>query len=161
MGVVAVGRALIGRLFGGGAAAPGAAAGVNPLSNIFSTLFGGARAIAPAVAGGAAFQAGLNLVTSGGGAVAAAAGPGGSRMVRLEDGSQILVSAQGRPARAQLFLPAGSKLPSGATVVSVSADGNLFGIRKARRKRSFQGEIDRSKAAIQSARSLLTVCSKK
>jgi len=165
MGLAAIGQALlrggaavISRFTGG--AAGGGAATVAP--TLASRVLGSLRAIAPAVAGGAAFQGGVNLLSNGAATSAAAGGgTGRSMFLRLEDGSQILIGPSGRPARATVFIPAGTPLPQGSTVVSVSADGQLFGIRKKRRRRTFQGEIDRTKNAIQSARSLLTVCNKK
>jgi len=164
MGAVSVGRSLLTRGLsfiqsltqaGGTAAGQRAATAVQNL--------GGIRTLAAGLLGTGA-GAGAAVALSGAGAQVFApgtAGAGRSMFLRLEDGSQILVSPSGKAARATVFIPAGTPLPQGSTVVSVSADGQLFGIRKKRRRRTFQGEIDRTKNAIQSARSLLTVCNKK
>jgi len=162
MGLVAFGSNLIqGALRGLGLAAPlatgaggGAAAG---------GLLAAARTLAPSLIAGAAGAALPSLFGFGGGAAAApVAAPGAARqMVQLGDGSMVLVSRQGIPIRAQLFLPAGAKLPAGATVVSVSPGATLFGIRKRRARKTFQGEITRCKTVISDAKSLVKAVQKK
>lgn len=140
---------------------------------LLSTLFSGARAAgpalrgaAPALAGGAAAGVGFEFISSlfgGGGdgvatsAAGAVAVPGTARrFVTLQDGSRVLVSREGKPMRAQFFLPAGQKLPGGALVVSVSPDGSLFGIRRGRKKRpAFKTEIETCKSTISAAKSLV------
>jgi len=174
MGAVAVGRALFagaraigGRFFGAGppaaltAGAPEAAVSV------------GRRLFAPAVAGGAGLGLGgiLGSIFGGGGvngaaaaapmALPAARGAGGSTFVTLDDGSRVLVSPSGVVARPQLFLPAGAKLPAGATIVSISPGGDLFGVRRRRKRRSFAGEIERCKTAVKAADSLISAVRKK
>jgi len=130
---------------------------------------GAARAAAPSigtgVAGAAAFE-GARRIFAGDGVAGLPVPPEGPPLTRptfitLEDGSRILVSPSGVPARAQLFLPSGAKLPAGSTVVSVSPDGQLFGIRRARRRRTFQGEVDRCRQTISAAEKLLDLCKPK
>jgi len=151
MGLVAAGSRLLGSLFGAGGRAIGSPA---------------VRAGGGALAGGAAAGLGFSLIESlfgGGGngvatsAAGAIAAPGmARRFVTLEDGSRVLVSREGKPMRAQFFLPAGQKLPGGALVVSVSPDGSLFGIRRGRRKRpAFKTEIETCKSTISAAKSLV------
>jgi len=160
MGLVAFGRGLLtrGLSFVQSLTQAGGTAAGQRAATAFQNL-GGIRTLLGAGAGAGAGTAAALALTSG--ATAARAGSGRSMFLRLEDGSQILIGPTGKPARATVFIPAGTPLPQGSTVVSVSADGQLFGIRKKRRRRTFQGEIDRTKNAIQSARSLLTVCNKK
>jgi len=123
------------------------------------------RAAAPSILGGLGFGAAFAGAESffgdngsvGTSAVGAIAPPGATqRFVQLQDGSRVLVSRQGKPMKAQLFLPAGAKLPGGATVVSVSPDGMLFGIRRGRKRRpAFKTEIDTCKTTIAAAKSLV------
>jgi len=175
MGLVSLGRAIFqggravaGRLFAGPppaltAGAPEAAVAV------------GRRLLAPAVAGGAGLGLGgfLGSLFGGGGAngavapvgaapmLPAARGAGGSTFVTLDDGSRVLMSPSGNVARPQLFLPAGAKLPAGATIVSISPGGDLFGIRRRRKRRTFAGEIDRCRASVSAARGLIKAVGKK
>jgi len=141
-----------------------------------------APALAAATVGGAAFQAGSNLLTGGTAAagaaqgaaalaavtpaiqagvpaLAAAAGAPG-RFVVLQDGSRALLSSTGIPIRAQLFLTAGAQIPAGARIVSISPDGLLFGIRRARRRRTFQSELGRCKRVVVTASKLLKALKK-
>lgn len=129
----------------------------------------GARALAPSIAGGAAgaaaFDVAGRLISPAQGlppvarADLAVAGP---QFVTLDDGSRVLVTARGAVPRPQFFLAAGVKLPSGATIVSISPDGLLFGIRRARRKKpSFSAEIDRCVNTVKGADRLLAAVRKK
>lgn len=170
MGLVTAGAAIARFLGFGAARATPLAARVGAAA---ARLAPGAAAGA---AGGAAFEAGRRLLTGGAApaqvrgfpvpddpfTTAADFAVGGPRFELLDDGSQILVSGTGVVQRANLFLPAGAKFPAGATVVSVSPDGQLFGLRKARRKKpSFQSEIDRCGEAIRAADRLLATLRKK
>lgn len=157
MGLVSIGRSILGAVFGGGTTA---VARTGP--GILSRVLGGLGAVAPAAAGGVAGGLGFSAISSlfgGGGAAPAqisAPQTGQRGFVQLQDGSRILVSAAGVPVRAQLFLPAGAKLPGGATIVSVSPDGSLFGVRRGRRKRpAFKTEIETCKSTISAAKSLV------
>jgi len=162
MGIVAVGQALgrgiLGALGIGGTAV--ARAGPGLVARTGTALAGAA----PSLLGGAAAGLGFSALTSafgGNGAVAAQPGAivapaAAPQMVVLDDGSRILVSKQGVPMRAQLFLPISAKLPGGARIVSVSADGQIVGIRKGRRKRpAFKTEIETCKSTISAAKSLV------
>jgi len=153
MGVVAIGGALLRR----GIAAGGSTTGRSILGSIAAGLgFGAGFEAISSVFGG---DGNGTVGTSAAGAIAE---PGTSaRFVQLEDGSRILVSKSGVPQRAQLFLPAGTKLPAGATVVSVSADNSLFGIRKARRKRpAFETEVKSCLETVGAAKRLITAVKK-
>jgi len=109
-----------------------------------------------AAAGGAAFQGGLNLLDGGGGggAVGAPSGGGGG-FVTAPDGSRVLLSSTGRPVRPQFFLPIGARMPAGSRVVAVSPSGNLIGIRKKAKRRTFASEISRSRRVITNCKRLL------
>lgn len=168
MGLVAIGTALLTRgaaalgIGGGGAAAGGAGAAAR---GILGRLFG--NPIVQGAGGAAAFAGGSALLAPGAaitptaiGAAGAAGARGRAGFVTLEDGSMILVSASGVPARANLFLPAGAKLPSGAMVVSVSPNGQLFGIRKKRVKKTFAAEVAKVKDTVKNAKELLDICGK-
>jgi len=157
MGLVAIGTSLLRSFLNVGAPGAGAA-----LGRVLGGVGSATRALAPAAAGGAAAGLGFSAISSffggGGGAPAqvAAQATGQRGFVTLEDGGRILVSAQGRPIRATFFLPAGAKLPGGSTIVSVSPDGSLFGVKRGRRKRpAFKTEIDTCKTTIAAAKSLV------
>jgi len=153
-GLLALGRSAISGL--GGAATRAAPAVVRA-----------APALAAATVGGAAFQAGTNLLTGGPSAVVqapgaagppllGAAGPAGQFVV-LGDGSRALLSSTGVPLRAQFFITAGAQLPGGAKIVSISPDGLLFGIRRAPRRRTFRTELSRCTSVVKTADKLLKV----
>jgi len=174
MGLVSLGRAIFqggravaGRLFAGPpaaltAGAPEAAVAV------------GSRLLRPAVAGGAGLGLGGilgSIFGGGGGNGAMAPAPAGIRpagtqalgsfFVTLDDGSSVLTNPNGSVSRPQLFLPAGAKLPAGATIVSINPDATVFGIRRKRRTRQFGAEIDRCKATIRAADSLISAVRKR
>jgi len=153
MGVVAVGRGVL--------AAARSQAGRGLLSSIATGLgFGAGFEAIGAVFGGDG--GGNGVIAGGGGGAQIAEASASARFVELEDGSRVLVSKSGRAMRAQLFLPAGTKLPAGATVVSVNADNSLFGIRKARRKRpAFETEVKSCLETVGAAKRLITAVSKK
>lgn len=145
MGIISAGLALF----------RGAAAKFGP------ALAPAARRLAPlgaAVAGGAAFQGGLNLL-DGGGAAPGPVGPGG-QFVTAPDGSRVLLSSSGRPVRPQFFLPIGARMPAGSRVVAVSPSGNLIGIRKKAKRRTFATEIARSRSVIKNCNRLLKAVKK-
>ena len=122
-------------------------------------------AIIPTAGGIAGGAAGAGLFSSlfGGGAQQPTVPTGGvgSQMMRLNDGSQVLVSSSGKIARSQVFLPAGAKLPAGATVTFVSADATLFGIRKKRHRKRFATEIHNVLHTVNDAKALVAAVEKK
>lgn len=81
--------------------------------------------------------------------------------VPLDDGSRVLVAPSGAVSRPQFFLPLGARFPGGATIVSVSPDGQLFGLRRKRKRRTFGAEIDRCLTTISAASKLITAVKKK
>jgi len=136
MGVISTGLAFLGRV---GSSVLGIAPKAAPL--------------AAAVAGGAAFQGGVNLLTgddNGNGAVGL-----GGQFIALADGSRVLLSSTGRPVRPQFFLPIGARMPAGSRVVAISPNGLLIGIRKRAKRRTFRGEVSRTKSVVKNCKSLL------
>jgi len=161
MGLISFGRALLsgaarGLGIGGTAASLPAIGGLSRIGQIAATA-------APSIGFGAVGAGLANLfgIGAGGAPAAAPAATGQRQFVQLQDGSMVLVGRNGVPIRAQLFLPAGTKLPAGATVVSVSPGATLFGIRKRRSRKTFQGEITRCKTVISDAKSLVKAVQKK
>jgi len=151
-GLLSIGRGLIGSASGPVGVATRAVVRVAP-------------GLGAAAAGGAAFSAGATALTGGGAApVAAQVGPApgpAGQFVVLGDGSRALLSSSGIPLRPQFFLTAGAQIPGGATIVSISANGLLFGIRRARRRRStFRTELNKCKNVVVSASKLLKVLRK-
>jgi len=123
-----------------------------------------APSIAAGVVGAAAFDVTGRLISPGNG-VAPGVSPGGAVgpfFVTLDDGSRVLINRAGNVQRPQLFLAAGVKLPAGATIVSISPDGLLFGVRKARRKKPpFSTEINRCVETVKGADRLIAAVRKK
>jgi len=156
MGIAAIGGALLRAIGIGGTTAVRAGPGIVARAGT------GLAAAAPSLLGGIAAGLGFSAVSSafGGGADAGAlagrTASGAPQFVTLSDGSRMLLNRQGVPVKAQLFLPITAKLPGGATIVSVSADGQIVGIRKGRRKRpAFKTEIETCKSTISAAKSLV------
>lgn len=83
--------------------------------------------------------------------------PTAGGFVTLDDGSRVLMSASGVIARPQFFLAAGAQIPGGSRIVSVSPDGLLFGLRRARRRRTFRTELARCTSVVKTADKLLKV----
>jgi len=142
------GRALQG---GAGRAALAASIGVGGVG-VGALAFGGD---APGGAGaGNAVQAALGMglqpiiSTSGGGVLA-----------RTPEGATVLVGSNGRVKRPQVIIPSGQRLPDGATVVFISADGTQIGITKKRRRRAFVAEVRRVRRTIQGCRAVLQAAS--
>lgn len=125
--------------------------------------------LAGAVAGGAAFEAGLGLFGDGdgggapmGSAVQAALAAGGQAspvvggriMVTAPNGDFQLFRRDGTPIRPSLIIPAGQRLPGGATVVSTRNGGQLIGITVRRRRRGFAGEVRRVRNVLQGCKAI-------
>jgi len=157
-GILRAGARFLG--IGGAPAATGFRAAAGTAGRFAARAAPGA---ATGAAGAAAFEAfrGFGVDGVNGAVDGAPVGPTGPIFVTLDDGSQVLVNKSGAVPRPQLFLPAGAKLPPGSTIVSVSPDGNLFGIRRMRKRRTFAGEIERCKNAVKAADSLITAVRKK
>jgi len=127
----------------------------------------GALALGGAVAGGAAFEAGAQAFGGDGGAPmggaaqqAIAAGgqatqiAGGRLMITAPNGDFQLFNRQGMPIRPSLIIPAGQRLPGGATVVSTRNGGQLIGITVRRRRRGFSGEVRRVRNVLQGCKAI-------
>lgn len=100
----------------------------------------------------------VGRITAAGAAAQPAVGRAG--FVTLADGSRVLMTSGGNLARPQFFLTAGAQIPGGGTIVSVSPDGLLFGIRRKARRRTFRTEMNRCKNVIRSADKLLSTLRK-
>ncbi len=139
----------IGRFFGLGGAA-GAVTG---------RIGRAARAVAPGVAGGAAFELGARAFDGDDGFDV----PGdpismltrGRTITRLEDGSIATFTREGRLVRPNLIVPFGQKLPRNfSNVVSISGDGRLIGVTIRRPRRRFASELRRVRNVIRSAQAI-------
>jgi len=148
MGLISAGLALLSRVGGAVATTGGRVLPAN-VARFGRPLAG----LGAAAAGGAAFQGGLNLLDGGGGGGGAPSGGGG--FVTAPDGSRVLLSSTGRPVRPQFFLPMGARMPAGSRVVAVSPSGNLIGIRRRAKRRTFASEISRSRLVITNCKRLL------
>jgi len=149
-------------------AAPAARAGAGAVTRFAPRAGRLALPLAGAVAGGAAFEAGLGLFGGdgdggpGGGAIQAAVEAGGQAtavtggriMVTAPNGDFQLFRRDGTPIRPSLIIPAGQRLPGGATVVSTRNGGQLIGITVRRRRRGFVGEVRRVRRVLQGCKAI-------
>ena len=166
MGLVNVGSSLLSgaaRLLGIGGTATGAGAGITGALTRLAPTIGRAAPIGAAIGGGLGLLSDLFGGDSGRaqGIAEQIRASGRSQFVTLDDGSSVLVSPSGRVARPQKFLPAGAKLPAGATVVSVSPNRDLFGIRVKRRRKKFAGEMTQVRDVIKAADDIQRICKRK
>jgi len=123
--------------------------------------------VAQGLAGAAAFELGARAFGGqGGGAVPmgppipAGATPlvGGFAMLTAQDGSRFLVNNRGVPVRAKFIIPSTAKLPGGARIVFISADGSQIGVSITRRRRQFGAEIRRVRRTIKAAEAVVKAC---
>jgi len=66
--------------------------------------------------------------------------PGGRFVARDEEGGIFITTRQGAPISPSRLIPAGARLPGGATIVSISPNGQLIGIRIKRARKQFASE---------------------
>lgn len=142
------------RLFG--AAAPVAARAVAPAGRIAGRALQGrvgqvGLGLAGAVAGGAAFEAGIQAFAGDGavpglppGVTPLASLTGGRFLVADANGARIVVGRNGRPIKPQILVPSGMPLPANvSSIVFISADGQTIGVTIKRRRRRLNGELRR------------------
>ncbi len=139
------GRALQG---GGGRALLAAGAGLGVGAVGVSALGDGAPAAGNAAQ--AALAMGLQPIS---------ALAGGRVLAMTQGGATVTLSSTGKVIRAQVIIPAGQRLPDGATVVFISADRSQIGITKRRRRRAFVAEVRRVRRTIQGCRAVLAAAS--
>lgn len=175
-GILSVGRALIGGL---GAAPVGAAAtravtttaarGLLPAlgrAAISPLAVGAAAGVAGAAVGeaifadggAAAIPSGLAQIQAEGGAVTPLSG--GRFMAIAPNGDMQVFNRMGMPVRPSIIVPAGSRLPGGATVVSIRQGGALIGLTRRRRRRAFSTEVRKVRSTIQGCRAVLAAAEK-
>lgn len=127
-------------------------------------LFGGDGAVAPmgapfaALGGGAQVLPGspLGMIQAQGIAVTSLVG--GRFMATAPNGDVQVFNRMGFPVRPSEIIPAGQRLPGGATVVSIRQGGGLIGVTKRRRRRSFAGEIQRTRRVLAGCRAIERAC---
>jgi len=148
-GIVSVGSRLlsgaapIARRVVASGAARGAAAGA---------LVGGGVALATAGDGGAGVAPGIQQVLDAGGRATML--NNGRTMVTAPNGDLQIFSSTGRPIRPTLIIPAGQRLPGGATVVSTRNGGQLIGVTIRRARRKFAGEVNRLRTVIKAVKEI-------
>lgn len=113
------------------------------------------------IAGGTA--AGIGLAAGGGALVDAIRGQGGDvirplsggrLLVRTPDGGIGVVTRMGRLVNPTVLIPAGSMVPPGGNLVSISADGALIGFTIKRKRRPFASELRRVRSVLSSVNAL-------
>ncbi len=106
--------------------------------------------------GGAAAVGGLaSAITDQGGEVIRTLS-GGRLLVRTPDGGIGIVTRMGRLVNPTVLVPAGSGVPPGGTLVSISGDGSLIGFTIRRKRRPFASELRRVRSVLSSVRALHT-----
>lgn len=138
----AVGRAAVSPL---GLGVAGGVAG----AALGEAAFGGPGAVAPA---------GLQAIVEAGGAVTPLSG--GRFMAIAPNGDMQVFNRMGMPVRPSIIVPAGSRLPGGATVVSIRQGGALIGLTKRRQRRAFATEVRKVRSTIQGCRAVLAAAEK-
>ncbi len=83
---------------------------------------------------------------------------GGRFMATAPNGDVQVFNRHGFPVRPSEIIPAGQRLPGGATVVSIRQGGGLIGVTKRRRRRSFAGEIQRTRRVLAGCRAIEKAC---
>jgi len=83
---------------------------------------------------------------------------GGRFMATAPNGDVQVFNRIGFPVRPSEIIPAGQRLPGGATVVSIRQSGGLIGVTKRRRRRSFAGEIQRTRRVLAGCRAIERAC---
>ncbi len=140
-----------------GAAAPVATRAVATTGRVAGRALQGrvgqvALGLGGAVAGGAAFEAGIQAFAGdGGGAPALPPGvtplaslTGGRFLVADANGARLVVGRNGRPIKPQILVPSGMPLPANvSSIVFISADGQTIGVTIKRRRRRLNGELRR------------------
>lgn len=116
-------------------------------------------AIGEAVFGdGAAVPTSLQQIQAEGGAVTPLSG--GRFMAIAPNGDMQVFNRMGMPVRPSIIVPAGSRLPGGATVVSIRQGGALIGLTRRSRRRAFSTEVRRVRSTIQGCRAVLAAAEK-
>jgi len=146
-----LGGGLIGGGIGGG------------LVEAISGLFGGGAQAAPP---GGMFGGGGGVTVLPGsplGQIMAAGTPttslvGGRFLATAPNGDVQVFNRHGFPVRPSEIIPAGQRLPGGATVVSIRQGGQLIGVTKRRRRRTFAGEIQRTRRVLAGCRAIERAC---
>lgn len=118
----------------------------------------GARAFG---GGGAAAAEGTPLST----AIAAGSSvneiAGGRFAVTAPNGDFQVFNRNGQPVRATQIVQAGTRMPGGATIVSVRQGGSLIGITRRRPRKRFGAEIRNVRRTVQDAQALVRLCQPK
>jgi len=147
-----VGRAITSPL-GGGLLGGG-------IGGALTSFFGGDEPAAGQVPGlfGAAGAAGI-LPGSPLGQVQASGSPvmglvGGRFLATAPNGDVQVFNRHGFPVRPSQIIPAGQRMPGGSTVVSVRQGGALIGITTRRKRRTFAGEINRTRHVLAGCRAI-------
>jgi len=79
---------------------------------------------------------------------------GGRLLVRTPDGGIGIVTRMGRLVNPTVLVPAGSGVPPGGTLVSISGDGALIGFTIKRKRRPFASELRRVRSVLSSVNAL-------
>lgn len=149
MGLIAQGAAFLGRVFG--AAAPTVARGGRIAGRALQGRAGRvAIGLGGAVAGGAAFEAGVQAFAGDGAGLPAlpegvtplASLTGGRFLVADANGARLVVGRNGRPIKPQILVPSGMPLPANvSSIVFISADGQTIGVTIKRRRRRLNAQL--------------------
>jgi len=83
---------------------------------------------------------------------------GGRFLATAPNGDVQLFNRHGFPIRPAQIIPAGQRMPGGATVVSVRQGGQLIGITLRRRRRTFAGEVARTRHVLAGCRAIERAC---
>jgi len=131
------------------AAAVGRAA-VSPAARGAALIAGGTAAGIGLAAGGGAL---IDAIGAQGGEVIRTLS-GGRLLVRTPDGGIGIVTRMGRLVNPTVLVPAGSGVPPGGTLVSISGDGSLIGFTIKRKRRPFASELRRVRSVLSSVNAL-------
>jgi len=157
-GIFARAAAAVGRFFGGRAVAAARplvqrAGGIvtGPAARNIA-LGAGAGFLGSSFAGGGGDGLAESIEQQGGSLIRPLAG--GRFLVQTPDGGVGIVTRAGRLVNPTVLIPAGSPVPPGGTLVSMSADGSLIGFTIRRKRRPFASELRRVRSVLSSVRSL-------
>ena len=114
-------------------------------------VFGGGGAAAPGTPLATAIEAGSSVNEIAGGRFA----------VTAPNGDFQVFNRNGQPVRATQIVQAGSRMPGGATIVSVRQGGALIGITRRRPRKRFGAEIRNVRRTVQDAQALVRLCQPK
>ena len=116
-----------------------------------AAAFGGGGAAAPGTP--------LSMAVAQGSSVNEIAG--GRFAVTAPNGDFQVFNRNGQPVRATQIVQAGTRMPGGATIVSVRQGGSLIGITRRRPRRRFGAEIRNVRRTVQDAQALVRLCQPK